>query len=214
MTADLKPTLLPLGDRALLVRYAETLSEDANRATIALARALEADPVPGVIEIAPGLVSVLLRADERADLRAIRGDVMLRLGASLPHVKSRFHAVDIAFDGEDVDEVTAALSMTRGDFIARHNARPLRVLATGFAPGFVYCGFHGESLLLPRREAIRPMVPAGTVLFAAGQTAIAATPIRTGWHVIGRTSFQNFDPERLPPTVLVAGDEVQFRSAT
>jgi allophanate hydrolase subunit 1 len=56
------------------------------------------------------------------------------------------------------------------------------------------------------------MVPAGTVLFAAGQTAIAATPIRTGWHVIGRTRFQNFDPHRAPPTVLAAGDTIQFGS--
>ena len=53
-------------------------------------------------------------------------------------------------------------------------------------------------------------VVAGTVLFAAGQTAIAATPIRTGWHVIGRTSFQNFDLKRDPPTVLSAGDTVRF----
>jgi allophanate hydrolase subunit 1 len=50
------------------------------------------------------------------------------------------------------------------------------------------------------------------VLFAAGQTAIAATPIRTGWHVIGRTAFQNFDPQRSPPTRLSAGDLVQFGS--
>lgn len=54
---------------------------------------------------------------------------------------------------------------------------PLRVLATGFAPGFVYCGLHPDDLSVPRREAIRPMVPAGTVLFAAGQTAIAATDL-------------------------------------
>jgi len=213
MTVDLKPTLLPLGDRALLVRYAETLSDDANRAAIALARALAADPIPGVGEIAPGLVSVLLRAADGADLGAIRGEVMLRLGAPLPDVKGRSHVVEIDFDGEDTGEVAATLGLTRADFIARHGARPLRVLATGFAPGFVYCGFHDEDLVLPRREAIRPMVPAGTVLFAAGQTAIAATPIRTGWHVVGRTRFQNFDPLRSPPTRLAAGDQVQFRSA-
>ena len=45
---------------------------------------------------------------------------------------------------------------------------------------------------------------------AAGQTAIAATSIRTGWHVIGQTEFQNFDPGREPPTLLRAGDAVRF----
>jgi KipI family sensor histidine kinase inhibitor len=213
MTADLKPTLLPLGDRALLVRYADTLSDAANRAAVALGHSLMLDPIPGVAEIAPGLASVLLRREEGADLRAIRGEVMLRLGAPLPEVAAQERVVEILFDGEDVAEVAAALKLSRGGFEERHNAHPLRVLATGFAPGFVYCGFHEADLVLPRREAVRPMVPAGTVLFAAGQTAIAATPIRTGWHVIGRTTFQNFDPQRTPATILAAGDTVQFRSA-
>src|SRR5690606_22974103 len=95
-------------------------------------------------------------------------------------------------------------------FVAAHNAVPLRVLATGFAPGFVYCGLHRDALVLPRRTAIRPLVPVGSVLFAAGQTAIAATEMPTGWHVIGYTTFRNFDPAATPPTRLGAGDAVRF----
>jgi 5-oxoprolinase (ATP-hydrolysing) subunit B len=98
-------------------------------------------------------------------------------------------------------------------FVAQHNAELLRVLTTGFAPGFVYCGFHPEALNLPRRTTVRPRVPAGSVLFAAGQTAISATEIPTGWHVIGRTAFRNFLPESDPPTLLRAGDLIQFREA-
>ena len=85
-------------------------------------------------------------------------------------------------------------------------------LTTGFAPGFVYCGFHLEALNLPRRDLVRPQVPAGSVLFAAGQTAIAATDIPTGWHVIGRTDLRNFDPAAVPPTRLRAGDSVVFEA--
>ena len=87
------------------------------------------------------------------------------------------------------------------------------MLATGFAPGFVYCGFHEAELALVRREHVRPLVEAGAVLFAAGQTAIAATPIRTGWHIIGRTAFQNFDALAAPPTRLSAGDLIRFEEA-
>jgi KipI family sensor histidine kinase inhibitor len=203
---------MPIGDRALLVRYADTLSDEANRAAVALARKLVAEPIPGVAEVAPGLVSVLLRAEDGVELAAIRSEVMLRLGTPPPDIAGSRHVIDVAFDGEDIEQVAEILKITRAAFVELHNARPLRVLATGFAPGFVYCGFHGPDLLVPRREAVRPVVPAGTVLFAAGQTAIAATPIRTGWHVIGRTSFQNFDPQRMPPTVLAAGDSVMFRS--
>ena len=53
--------LQPLGDAALLVRFDDRLSDAANRRAIALAADLAANPPAGVAEIAPGLVSVLLR---------------------------------------------------------------------------------------------------------------------------------------------------------
>jgi KipI family sensor histidine kinase inhibitor len=204
------PILMPLGDRALLVRFADTLSDAANRAAIALARQLDADTPEGVEEIAPGLVSVLLRTRPGADLARLRGEVMLRMGEVDGAAASVRHTIEIAFDGEDLAEVSGMLNVTPDEFIASHNELPVRVLATGFAPGFVYCGFHDRHMVVPRRETVRPMVTAGTVLFAAGQTAIAATPIRTGWHIIGRTAFQNFDPACDPPTTLQPGDIVQF----
>ena len=213
MIGELKPTLVPLGDRALLVRYADTLSEAANKAAIAAERRLEQNPPAGVEEIAPGLVSVLLRYAPGTDYRRLCGEVGLLLGQAEEEPAPDARDIAISFDGEDLPEVAGRLSLERAAFIERHNELPLRVLATGFAPGFVYCGFHPEGLVVPRREAIRPMVPAGTVLFAAGQTAIAATPIRTGWHVIGRTLFQNFDPKSDPPTILSAGDTIRFTVA-
>jgi KipI family sensor histidine kinase inhibitor len=207
------PTLLPLGDRALLIRFSTELSDHANRATIAFARQLEADIPEGVAEIAPGLVSVLLRLADGADFARLRGELMLRIGETVDAAPGVEHDVAVRFDGADLDEVAGLAGLHPREFIARHNRRPLRVLATGFAPGFVYCGFHAADLMLPRRESVRPMVPAGTVLFAAGQTAISATPIRTGWHVIGQTTFQNFDLEATPPTRLSPGDLVRFTEA-
>ncbi len=209
----LKPTLLPLGDTALLVRFAQTLSDDANRASVGLARALEADMPEGVVEVSAGLVSVLLRVRPGVDMARLAGDVRLSLGHAVTHVRAEAHHVAVSFDGEDIGEVAQLVGLSVEKFVERHNRVPLRVLATGFAPGFVYCGLHSPELVVPRHGAIRLMVPAGTVLFAAGQTAIAATPIRTGWHVIGRTAFQNFDASADPPTTLRAGDSIQFVAA-
>ena len=97
-------------------------------------------------------------------------------------------------------------------FVSQHNAVPLRVLTTGVAPGFVYCGFHPETMRLARRTSVRPPVLPGSVLFAAGQTAITSTAVPTGWHVIGRTAFRNFDPGASPPTALREGDRVIFEA--
>lgn len=206
------PTIFPLGDSGLLVRFGTVLTDAANRAAIALALALDREPIAGVVEVVPNLVSVLVRYDPLASsMTAIAGELRLRLFKLESENKAARHwSISVAFDGPDLDAVAAALDMSGAAFIAAHNANPLRVLATGFAPGFVYCGLHPAELVLPRRTSVRPSVPAGSVLFAAGQTAIAATELPTGWHVIGSTTFANFDPLNEPPTQLSAGDVVTF----
>jgi KipI family sensor histidine kinase inhibitor len=211
-----RPLIQALGDSAILVRFGSSLDERANRRTIGFAASLAHDPVPGIVEVAPSLVSVLLRFDPRtAVVRDIEGEVRLRLFRETPDPEGSEHRISVNFggeDGPDLDEVAGLLQLSPGEFIERHNGQPLRVLATGFSPGFVYCGFHPEELVLARRSVVRAMVPAGSVLFAAGQTAIAATDIPTGWHVIGRTAFSNFDPAATPPTVLRAGDTIMFEA--
>jgi KipI family sensor histidine kinase inhibitor len=173
----------------------------------------------GVEEIVPNLVSVLVRYDpSRVSFAEVQGELRLRLfgleNAGFELDLGRKIAVRFGGeDGPDLKEVAGLLGITADAFIVAHNRADLRVLATGFAPGFVYCGFHSNDLVVPRRAVVRPKVPAGSVLFAAGQTAIAATDIPTGWHVIGRTDFRNFDPMLERPTVLSAGERLTFEVA-
>jgi len=212
------PVIVPLGDQGLLVRFGTTLSEEANLATIAFARRLQGRLPEGVSEIDPNLVSVLLKYDpRRIGFERLAGEVRLLIGAPVEAKarKLRRHKIAVSFGGQagpDLEEVAATLGLSADAFVATHNARPLRVLTTGFAPGFVYCGFHPENFVVPRRTVVRPSVPAGTLLFAAGQSAITGTAIPTGWHVIGRTEFRNFDPKRDPPTILDEGDELTFEA--
>lgn len=213
------PLLQPLGDTALLVRFGDSLSNEANLATLAFARRLAARPVSGIVEVVPNLVSVLLRYDpDIVGFNRLCGEVgmLLSRDAAEQLAEARVHDVPVTFGGDggpDFESVAKALGLTPERFIAAHNASRLRVLATGFAPGFVYCGFHPQSLHIPRRHEVRAKVPAGSVLFAAGQTAIAATDIPTGWSVIGHTPLRNFDPDTDPPTRLAAGDLVRFEVA-
>lgn len=210
------PTIVPLGDSSILVRFGTALDDAANRAAIALARTLDRLPIAGVNEVVPNLVSVLLRYDPVAgpSPAAIAGELRLRLFELADDApRTARWTIPVVFDGPDLAAVAAALAIAPDQFIAAHNAHPLRVLATGFAPGFVYCGLHADDLVLPRRTEVRSAVPKGSVLFAAGQTAITATEMPTGWHVIGHTDFANFDPAHQPPTRLGAGDVVRFKVA-
>lgn len=216
-TAQRRTAIVPLGEDCVNVLLSLSLDPRENRRALAVARALESDPISGVLEIVPSLVSVLVRYDPSAiGFSRLCGEIALRADlaeeegtSTLFHVSARFGGED----GPDLAEAANLLGLTPEAFVAQHNATPLRVLATGFAPGFVYCGFHGLKMTLPRRAEVRQMVPAGSILFAAGQTALCATPIPTGWHLIGRTDFVNFDPAADPPTRLRAGDLLQFEVA-
>lgn len=215
------PLLLPLGDQAVLVRFGDRLEDEANLKAIALARELRAEPMAGAIEVVPNLISVLVRYDPRhTHFSAISAELRLRLSLAALHEEPQdAPAITVptlygGTHGPDLDEVATLCDLSVEEFIAFHARAELRVLATGFAPGFVYCGLHERLPAIARRKSVRPRVPAGSILFAAGQTAVTATDIPTGWHVIGWTSFVNFDAEAQPPTKLASGDRVTFPEQT
>lgn len=211
------PVLAPLGDRALLVRFGERLDDEANRRAVALAHELQESVPRGALEIVPNLVSVLVRYDPQViGFQEIAAELRMRLSLAQlhQHVETgNQHVIETQYDaqnGPDLEDVAGQLGMSVEAFIAHHASVRLRVLATGFAPGFVYCGMHRDVGTVARRREVRPRVPAGSILFAAGQTAITATEIPTGWHVIGRTDFRNFNANADPATRLEAGDSVTF----
>ncbi|SFZ82027.1 sensor histidine kinase inhibitor, KipI family [Devosia enhydra] len=215
----MKPLIQPLGDRGMVVRFGTALDDGANSRAISLARRVEAAAIEGVDAATPGLVSVFIAYDpHHIGFARLAGEIrILANGPDGADTASRAHDLPVRYgglDGPDLGPVADALGLSPEAFIAAHRNDTLRVLAIGFAPGFAYCGFHRENLAIPRRREVRQTVPAGSILFAARQTAIAATEIPTGWHVIGRTETPTL---MLAPDaahcLLKAGDAVRFHEA-
>ncbi|HHG89547.1 MAG TPA: carboxyltransferase domain-containing protein [Devosia sp.] len=214
----LRPLILPLGDRNLLVRFGRRLTDSANKSAILAAKILSGANLGGVQEITPSLISVCLRYDPvQTGFVQLSNAVSLTLSSAgrAPEMSAGTMKINVRYGGEigsDLEDAAAACTLSPQEFIAAHNSATLRVLATGFAPGFVYCGMHEKRLHIPRRKKIHARVPPGSVIFAAGQTAITATHVPTGWHVIGRTDFRNFNPANEPPTKLAVGGIIRFSS--
>lgn len=207
---------MPLGDRAVLVRFADKIDVAANAEAIGFAQRLKARLPAGIVEVTPNLVSVLVRYDPaRTTYAALAGEIRLAGSGEAESGQARTHQVKIIYGGEEgphLEAVATGLGLSVESFIKAHRAKALRVLSLGFAPGFIYCGLHDPDLMVPRREEVVPLVPSGSVLFAARQTAITATPVSTGWSIIGRTRFLNFDPHATRPTRAIAGDHIIFEA--
>ena len=210
----------PLGPDGLLIRFADSLSEPANRAALAFRAVIDAAQVSGVCETATSLTSVYLRFQpDELSRHALEALVRQRLadrdwlaanlpeGRSLWEIPAAFGGVfgpglaqsaDLAGVSEDraVDEICAAR---------------LRVLALGFAPGQPYLGFLPDHWDIPRQSDVTPEVPRGAVVVAVRQVIPFANAAPTGWRQVGRTAFRCFDPALDPAIPLRPGDEVSFR---
>ena len=112
--------------------------------------------------------------------------------------------------GWDLESVARQHDLTIDEIIALHHQREYRVYAVGFLPGFGYMGRLDERLNTPRLSTPRPHLPAGSVAIADMQTAIYPMASPGGWHILGRTPLEMFDPLREPASLMQVGMRVRF----
>lgn len=210
------PELRWASDRALRVAFGETASDEAHARVRALARALEAEALPGVVDFHPAYASVLVVVDP---LAAPAESVESRIDALARglHIEAlpapRLVEIPVAYGGEhgpDVDDVARMTGLSGDDVVERHAAVEYRVAFLGFVPGFAYLSGLPSALRVPRLPAPRRRVPAGSLGIAGGQTAIYPLATPGGWRLIGRTPWALFRADREPPALLSVGDRVRF----
>ena len=193
------------GERAFLVELS-TLEE-----VMAFDARLRADPV-GQRDQVPAARTVLLTFETAA--RARRAATRIR-DVELSPVAVEAGAeigIDVVYDGEDLDEVATLIGLSRDAVISAHADVPWTAAFGGFAPGFAYLTGDDPRLEVPRREAARPAVPAGSVALAGGFSAVYPRRSPGGWRLLGRTDAPLWDPQRDQPALIQPGDVVRFRA--
>ncbi|MEU4535825.1 allophanate hydrolase subunit 1 [Streptosporangium sp. NPDC023825] len=196
------------GEHALLV---ETGSLEVSHRLDAL---LRADRPPGVVEIVPGPVTVLVTAPG-ADPARLREELSRLLdtasaadatvAADAPEV-----VLPVVYDGADLDDVAALSGLSPGEVVERHTGRELVVGWLGFAPGFAYLTGLDPALHVPRLDTPRTSVPAGAVAVAGPYSAVYPSASPGGWRLLGRSATAVWDVAAEPPALLTPGTRVRF----
>lgn len=203
-------TLLPYGDRAVLVELGSTQEAVAYAAAL---RARPSDPVGEVVPAARTVLVVAAAGAAVADLRQALAEVRPEPSAAAlddaPVVE-----VPVRYDGEDLADVAELTGLTEEQVVAAHTGQTWQVAFGGFAPGFGYLLGEDDRLHVPRRNEARTKVPAGAVGLAGEYSGIYPRPSPGGWQLIGRTDAVLWDLERDPAALLSPGVRVRFVEVT
>ncbi|OCG73552.1 urea amidolyase family protein [Microbacterium sediminis] len=197
--------ILPAGVDGLIVEL-----DDLEHA-LALYRALQADPIPGVAELIPAARTVYARfRPALVTAEEVAGEVRSRTVAAGGGQAGELVRIPVVYDGEDLAEVAALVGMSVDEVVARHHAPTYSVAFTGFAPGFAYISGGDPALHVPRRSTPRTVIPAGALAIAGEFTGIYPRSSPGGWQLIGHTTEAMWDLRRDPPALLQPGARVEF----
>lgn len=219
-----RPTaIIPLGDCAAYIEFADKLDLEVNAVVQRLAIAVHAKGLPWIRDVVPALGGLALHFDP--DHPDVQGDGLLAAGnlvaaclkEGLPAAEEAVRVVDVPVCyapelAPDLEEVAQKVKLSVEEVAQRHAAGEYRVLMIGFAPGHAYMGGLDPKLAVPRRASPRALVATGAVAIANDQTVVYPYAISGGWSVIGRTPLTIFDARREPPSLFGPGDRVRFRA--
>ena len=222
----------PFAEDAVLLRFGDGIDVATNARVHAAARALRAEHLAGIIDIAPAYATLLVRFDPFEWLDDAGGRPLERIADALAKLNlgrrrdeehnatgleieaTRVVQIPVCYGdeyGPDLDAVAEHSGVAPGEVISRHTAADYSVAMLGFAPGFPYLLGLDPVLHAPRRSSPRTRVPGGSVAIGGAQTGIYPRELPGGWNLVGRTPLALFDPQREPPCLLAPGDGVRFR---
>lgn len=122
----------------------------------------------------------------------------------------------VEYDGPDLEEVAQLTGLGVGEVVALHTGTEFTVAFTGFAPGFAYLTGLPEVLQVPRRDAPRTRVAAGSVALGGTYSGVYPRESPGGWQLIGRLAADApvlWDETRAAPALLRPGMRVRFWDA-
>jgi inhibitor of KinA len=211
------PIFTPVADHALLVSFADAISDEASAAVLSLDRALAHAPPAGMVECLPALVSLLIDFDPLVtDHARMEGSIerLLRTPAVAVQANGTLHEVEVCY-AEALSPDLAAVAQSSGlsidAVINCHACGDYQVRMYGFAPGYAYLSGVSPDIQVPRKRAAVRDVPSGSVLIAGPQCLVSTLVMPTGWSIIGRSPTRILTEDEDAPFLFSVGDKVRFK---
>ena len=213
----MKPTISPVGDRAISIDFGQVIDPIINRhirQTIERIKELQLD---GIIELVPTYCALLVEYDAMlysySEICNIVEPTLEEGMANTTNELVTVVEVPTVYGGEfgpDLSFVASHNHLSEDEVISIHSGTDYLVYMLGFIPGFTYLGGMDLRIATPRLSSPRTLIPAGSVGIAGEQTGTYPSDSPGGWQIIGRTPVTMYDMSKAQAALLKAGDYVRY----
>ena len=213
----MKPTISPVGDRAISIDFGQVIDPTINRhirQTIERIKELQLD---GIIELVPTYCALLVEYDAMLySYSEICNIIEPTLEEGMTNTTNELVTVvevPTVYGGEfgpDLSFVASHNHLSEDEVISIHSGTDYLVYMLGFIPGFSYLGGMDSRIATPRLSSPRTLIPAGSVGIAGEQTGTYPSDSPGGWQIIGRTPVTMYDMSKAQAALLKAGDYVRY----
>ena len=213
----MKPTISPVGDRAISIDFGQVIDPKINRHIRQTIERIKELQLEGIIELVPTYCALLVEYDAMVySYSEICNIIEPTLEEGMTNTKNELITVvevPTVYGGEfgpDLSFVASHNHLSEDEVISIHSGTDYLVYMLGFIPGFTYLGGMDPRIATPRLSSPRTLIPAGSVGIAGEQTGTYPSDSPGGWQIIGRTPVTMYDMSKVQAALLNAGDYVRY----
>ncbi|WP_298709364.1 5-oxoprolinase subunit PxpB [uncultured Veillonella sp.] len=213
----MKPTISPVGDRAISIDFGQVIDPKINRHIRQTIERIKALQLEGIIELVPTYCALLVEYNAMLySYSEICNIIEPTLDEGMTDTTNELVTVvevPTVYGGEfgpDLSFVASHNHLSEDEVISIHSGIDYLVYMLGFIPGFTYLGGMDPRIATPRLSSPRTLIPAGSVGIAGEQTGTYPSDSPGGWQIIGRTPVTMYDMAKAQAALLNAGDYVRY----
>ncbi|MDU3564470.1 5-oxoprolinase subunit PxpB [Veillonella sp.] len=213
----MKPTISPVGDRAISIDFGQVIDPTINRHIRQTIERIKELQLEGIIELVPTYCALLVEYDAMlysySEICKIIEPTLEEGMTNTTNELVTVVEVPTVYGGEfgpDLSFVASHNHLSEDEVISIHSGTDYLVYMLGFIPGFTYLGGMDPRIATPRLSSPRTLIPAGSVGIAGEQTGTYPSDSPGGWQIIGRTAVTMYDMSKAQAALLKAGDYVRY----
>ena len=213
----MKPTISPVGDRAISIDFGQVIDPKINRHIRQTIERIKELQLEGIIELVPTYCALLVEYDAMlysySDICNIIEPTLEEGMTDTTNELVTVVEVPTVYGGDfgpDLSFVATHNHLSEDEVISIHSGTDYLVYMLGFIPGFTYLGGMDPRIATPRLSSPRTLIPAGSVGIAGEQTGTYPSDSPGGWQIIGRTPVTMYDMSKAQAALLNAGDYVRY----